>query len=62
MKNTKKKVDVFHLSDEEEKREYEELINDEDLVYIIKEEFHYDKYGKPIITIFYEMQNYDEIL
>ena len=57
MKNTEKRVDVFCLTDPEEKGRYEELLNDPKLMYIIKEEFTYSKSGnQPITTIWYEYQ------
>ena len=43
-------VNVFHLAKEEDKSQYEELINDENIV-ITREEFTYDRSGKPIMTI-----------
>ena len=46
----KKFVDKFVIDKPEEKVQYEALLNDPD-VYIIKEQFAYDKTGKAIITI-----------
>ena len=43
-------VNVWHLAKEEDKAQYEDLINNSDVV-ITREEFTYDKSGKPIITL-----------
>jgi hypothetical protein len=43
-------VEVLHLAKEEDKVTYEDLINNQDIV-IIREEFTYDRSGKPIMTL-----------
>ena len=43
-------VDYYVLSKEEDKAKYEALINDE-AVTITREEFTYDRNGRPTITI-----------
>jgi hypothetical protein len=45
-----KSVAKFILDKPEEKAEYELLLNDPD-VYIIKDQFAYDKSGRAIITV-----------
>lgn len=47
-----KKVDVFDLQLENERKKYEDLINNPD-VEVYKEEFQYVKTGNPKITVFY---------
>jgi hypothetical protein len=47
-----KKVDVFDLRIENEKKKYEDLMNNPD-VEIYKEEFSYIKTGNPAITVWY---------
>ena len=47
---TKIFVDYFNLSKEEDKSKYEELINTADIT-ITREEFTYDRSGKPTITL-----------
>jgi len=47
---TRKFVDKWCLDKPEEKAQYEALLN-EDAVYIIKEQFAYDKTGKAVITV-----------
>ena len=49
-------VNVWHLAKEEDKAQYEDLINDSDIV-ITREEFTYDKSGKPIITIWWTKED-----
>ena len=46
----RKFVDKFTIDKLEEKAQYEELLNDPD-VYIVKEQFAYDKTGKAVITV-----------
>ena len=43
-------VNYYLLSKDEDKAQYEDLINDADIL-ITREEFTYDKGGKPTITI-----------
>ena len=43
-------VDFFRLAKEEEKAKYEDLINDSAIT-ITREEFVYDRSGKPTITL-----------
>tara|TARA_R100000152_G_C6597373_1_gene55734 strand:- start:186 stop:362 length:177 start_codon:yes stop_codon:yes gene_type:complete len=43
-------VNYYALSKEEDKAQYEDLINDSEII-ITREEFTYDKSGKPTITI-----------
>jgi hypothetical protein len=50
-----KKVDVFDLKIDTEKKEYEDLLNNPD-VEIYREEFSYVKTGDPKITCFYILQ------
>jgi hypothetical protein len=50
-----KKVDVFDLKIEKEKKEYENLMNDP-RVSITKEEFAYVKTGNPAITVWYLLE------
>ena len=47
-----KKVDVFDLKMDNEKKKYEDLMNNPD-VNIVKEEFSYIKTGDPKITVWY---------
>lgn len=47
-----KKVDVFDLKLDNEKKKYEDLMNNPD-VNIVKEEFSYIKTGDPKITVWY---------
>ena len=47
-----KKVEVFDLRVEHEKKQYEDLMNNPD-VDIYKEEFSYVKTGNPAITVWY---------
>ena len=47
---TIKFVDKWCIDKPEDKAEYEALLNDDD-VYIIKEQFAYDKSGKAVITV-----------
>ncbi len=47
-----KKVDVFDLKMDTEKKQYEDLMNNPD-VNIVKEEFSYVKTGDPKITVWY---------
>lgn len=46
----RKFVDKYILDKPEEKASYEALLNDID-IYIIREEFSYDKTGKAVITV-----------
>ena len=46
----RKFVDKYVLDKPEEKASYETLLNDID-VYVIREEFAYDKSGKAVITV-----------
>lgn len=46
----RKSVEKFILDKPEEKMLYETLLNDPD-VYIIKDQFAYDKTGRAIITV-----------
>jgi hypothetical protein len=50
-----KKVDVFDLKLDKEKKQYEDLMNDP-RVDIIKEEFSYVKTGDPKITVWYLLE------
>lgn len=50
-----KKVDVFDLKIDHEKKKYEDLMNNPDVV-IIKEEFSYVKTGDPKLTVWYILQ------
>jgi hypothetical protein len=43
-------VDYFNLSKEEDKVKYEGLINNSEII-ITREEFTYDRSGKPTITL-----------
>lgn len=47
------KVKKYNLDSPEEKEEYEEILNDPKKYYITKENFIYDKFGRPLITIWY---------
>jgi len=47
-----KKVDVFDLKLESDKKAYEDLINNPN-VEVYREEFQYVKTGDPKITVFY---------
>ncbi len=47
-----KKVEVFDLKMDTEKKQYENLMNNPDAT-IIKEEFSYVKTGDPKITVWY---------
>ncbi len=50
-----KKVDVFDLKLDNEKKDYENLMNDP-RVRIVKEEFSYVKTGDPKITCWYLLE------
>tara|TARA_Y100000310_G_scaffold142373_1_gene141805 strand:- start:1674 stop:1856 length:183 start_codon:yes stop_codon:yes gene_type:complete len=50
-----KSVAKFVLDKPEEKANYELLLNDPD-VYIIKDQFAYDKSGRAIITVWWERE------
>jgi hypothetical protein len=50
-----KKVDVFDLKMDNEKKDYEDLMNNPDAT-IVKEEFAYVKTGNPAITVWYILQ------
>ncbi len=47
-----KKVDVFDLKMDNEKKAYEDLMNNPDVT-IVKDEFSYVKTGDPKITVWY---------
>ena len=49
-------VNYYALSKEEDKAQYEDLINDSEII-ITREEFTYDKSGKPTITIWWKKEN-----
>lgn len=49
----RKYVDKFTIDKPEEKAQYEELLNDPE-VYIVKEQFAYDKTGKAVITVWWD--------
>jgi hypothetical protein len=47
-----KKVDVFDLKLDKEKKQYEDLLNNPS-VNIVREEFSYVRTGNPAITVWY---------
>tara|TARA_Y100001938_G_C8093130_1_gene436336 strand:- start:3709 stop:3900 length:192 start_codon:yes stop_codon:yes gene_type:complete len=49
-------VNVFHLAKEEDKAQYEEIINGENMI-ITREQFTYDRSGKPIITVWWTKED-----
>ena len=49
-------VDYFNLSKEEDKSKYEELINNKEII-ITREEFTYDRSGKPTITLWWSKES-----
>jgi len=51
-----KKVDVFDLQLENERKKYEDLMNNPD-VEIIKEEFSYVKTGNPKVTVWFLLKD-----
>ena len=51
--NVSKEVKYFNLLMPSDKVEYESLINDP-RVRIVKDNFTYDKFGKPLITVWLE--------
>tara|TARA_Y100000310_G_C19961591_1_gene481442 strand:+ start:165 stop:347 length:183 start_codon:yes stop_codon:yes gene_type:complete len=55
-----KSVAKFIIDKPEEKANYEMLLNDPD-VYIIKDQFAYDKTGRAIITVWWEKESDDVI-
>ena len=52
---TKKKVEVFILSDGGDRILYESIMNNPKIT-IYKEEFAYDRNGQAIITVWYEVE------
>ena len=49
-------IQYYVLSKDEDKKKYEDLINDE-AVSVTREEFTYDRNGRPTITIWYKSEN-----
>ena len=49
-------VDYFNLSKEDHKAKYEELINNSEII-ITREEFTYDRSGKPTITLWWSKES-----
>ena len=49
-------VNYYKLSKDEDKAQYEDLINNSEII-ITREEFTYDKSGKPTITIWWKKED-----
>ncbi len=46
------KVKKYNLDKEDEKEEYESILNNPKCV-VTKDQFAYDKFGRPLITVWY---------
>ena len=54
------KVKKFRLDLPDEREVYENILNDSDC-FITRDEFSYDKTGRPVITIWYQIKKGREI-